>query len=201
MFLEVLIRFFICLFFRDCVLNRAFHITSKSLMADINGLEDPKPFSGHILHRKSYHHWTHSTPSLFTFQAWASGFWRLMKVESVIPSRLHREKWTCLVGQQALPRCHALVYAACFPSRRGEYPISVLAPRTKPNQLESSKHPSCEVRLGWAASFSLPRRRGVAEIPWAWFSLYHGLFIHIVRLIINIHVKRSKKYFRKGGET
>ena len=49
----------------------------------------------------------------------------------------------------------SIQYAACFPSRKGEYPISVLAPRTKPNQLESSKHPccECEVRLGWAASF------------------------------------------------
>jgi len=60
-----------------------------------------------------------------------------------------------MLGQQVLPRCHALVYAACFPSRRGEYPISVLAPHTKPNQLESSKPPCCELRLGWAASFSV----------------------------------------------
>jgi len=85
-----------------------------------------------------------------------------------------------MLGQQALPRCHALVYAACFPSRRREYPISVLAPRTKPNQLESSKHPCCEVRLGWAVSFSLSLV-GVALRKFLERGLAcHALFIHLL---------------------
>ena len=98
----------------------------------------------------------------------------------VIHSKFESHREMYMLGQQALPRCHALVYAACFPSRRGEYPFSVLAPRTKPNQLESSKHPCCEfeVRLGWAASFSLSLV-GVALRKFLKRGLAcHVLFIH-----------------------
>jgi len=112
----------------------------------------------------------------------------------------HREK--DMLGQQALPPCHALVYAACFPSRRGEYRISVLAPRTKPNQLESSKHPccECEVSLGWAASFSISRRRGVAKIPWAWFSLSCAFYSSVVRLLSTYMSNVRKNNLEKEGK-
>jgi len=98
-----------------------------------------------------------------------------------------------MLGQQALPRCHAPVYAACFPSRRGEYPISVLAPRTKTNQLESSKHPCCEVRFGWAASFSLSLV-GVASRKFLERGLAcHALFIHLLWDLLSTYMSNVRK--------